>query len=264
MGRIPSVFLLFLLSACGGFNSNSVKDICETYPDMCSDLNPDGWCRAEKADIIKHRYQMSVSPTDKLRYDLLLDFEDYKKCISKASQIEHIKLKEKKSERIRGLLTAERELKRLANETRDATTPHLLYYQWSRFHSEQALQGFLQYEKNNQLEYPEMQVALATYYSKFDRPKTIRLLYHALELYKEDEEIDREIFRSLSSLFMKEEQFDWAYLWGYVAREFGVEDLNLTSIQAILHEQGKKTAPIEDKAAHYIELIEEGRFIAPL
>ncbi|WP_102797018.1 DUF2989 domain-containing protein [Bowmanella denitrificans] len=265
MGRYTPLLLIVLaLTGCDRFNQINVKDICAQHPQMCSDLNPDGWCRAEKANIIKHRFEQSHSPTDKLNYDLLLDFERYKKCIAKASQIEHIKLKEKKTERVKGLLTAERELKRLARDTRDSMSPHLLYYHWSRFHNDEALKHFLEYEKTNQLQYPEMQVALATYYIKFDRPKTIQLLYHALELYKEGDEVDPEIFRSLTSLFMKEEQLDWAYLWGYAGREFGVEDLDLTSLEALLQKQSRQLKPIREKADAYVDMIEEGRFVAPL
>ncbi|GGD64235.1 DUF2989 domain-containing protein [Lacimicrobium alkaliphilum] len=255
--------LTMLLSACDGLGSITVKDICEKHPEMCSDLNPDSWCRAEKANIIKNRYNQSRASTDRGTYEQLLNFEAYKKCIAKASQIEHIKLKERKSERVKGLLTAERELKRLAQMTRNNNSPHLLYYHWSRFQNEDALKGFLAYENTPQMEYPEMQVALATYYIKFDRIKAIQLLYRALELYGEGDDIDNEIFLSLSSLFMKEEQFDWAYLWGYVGREFGVEDLNLTSIEVILHQQSRQSGPIEDKADTIIEQLNEGRFRAP-
>lgn len=256
--------LCLVLSGCDTFTTVSVKEICEEHPQLCNDLNPDSWCRAEKSRIIKDRYEQLTSPSDLLKYDLLLGFENYKKCISKAAQIEHIKLKEKQSERVRGLMTAERELKRLARETKGVDVPHLLYYHWSRFHDEEALKAFLQYEKRGELEYPEMQVALATYYSKFDRPKTIHLLFHALELYGEDAEVDPEIFRSLSTLYMKEERFDQAYLWGYIGQEFGIKDLNLTSIESLLVQQNIATKPLVKAAQRYIEDIEDGRFIAPL
>ncbi|WP_088330690.1 DUF2989 domain-containing protein [Lacimicrobium sp. SS2-24] len=257
------LLLVLPLTACDGMGTKTVKEICEQQPQMCSDLNPDSWCRAEKALIIKNRFMQSQAPTDRRTYEQLLNFEAYKKCIAKASQIEHIKLKERKSDRVKGLLTAERELKRLARETQGVDSPHLLYYHWSRFQNEEALRGFLAYENTAQMEYPEMQVALASYYIKFDRIKAINLLYRALELYQEDETIDIEIFRSLTSLFMKEEQFDWAYLWGYVGRDFGIEDLNLTSIEVILHQQSKQAGPIEDKAENIIDQLKDGRFEAP-
>ncbi|MDF2178757.1 DUF2989 domain-containing protein [Aliiglaciecola sp. CAU 1673] len=264
MHRFMGMVVLAALTGCDSFSSVSVKDICEQQPQLCSDLNPDSWCRAEKSRIIKDRYEQLKSPSDLLNYDLLLGFENYKKCISKASDIEHIKLKEKQSERVRGLMTAERELKRLARETQGVDVPHLLYYHWSRFDDQDALKAFLQYEKRGELEYPEMQVALATYYSKFDRPKTISLLYHALELYGEDAEVDPEIFLSLSTINMKEERFEQAYIWGYVGQKFGVEDLNLTSIESILVQQNIQTKALKKTAEHYIEQIEDGRFIAPL
>lgn len=265
---MPRIFaLLFvsliLLPGCDMLFAMKVKDICDKHPQMCSDLNPDGWCRAEKAKIINLRYQKLMTPSDKLNYQLLLGFEDYQKCVTKAAQIEHIKLKEKKSGRVMGIITAQKELKRLAADTKDSMDPHLRYYHWSRFGDEQALQHFLGYMKRGRLETPELQVALATYFVKFDLDKTIKTLYHALELYREDDEIDTEIFKSLTTIYMKKGQFDRAYIWAYVARDFKVKDVDLAGIESIVSQSKTKLSTLRTQADNYIDEIEEGRFIAP-
>ena len=78
---------VLLVSGCDGFAPRTVAQMCEENPDICNDLNPDYWCRAEKADIIKHRYEYLEEMPDKAQYDLLIMFEDYKVCIDKAAQI---------------------------------------------------------------------------------------------------------------------------------------------------------------------------------
>jgi len=266
---MPRIFALVfsalvLLPGCDSFFALKVKDICDKHPQMCSDLNPDGWCRAEKANIINLRYQKLMAPSDKLNYQLLLGFEHYHKCVTKAAQIEHIKLKEKKSGRVQGIITAQKQLKSLAADTKDSMDPHLRYYHWSRFGDEQALEHFLGYMKRGRLETPELQVALATYFVKFDLDKTINTLYHALELYREDDEVNTEIFKSLTTIYMKKGQFNHAYIWAYVANDYEVTDVDLAEIESIVSQSGGKLSRLRKQANNYIDEIEEGRFIAPL
>lgn len=262
--RIASLVAgLFLLSGCDGLFEKTISDICDEYTQMCSDLNKDAWCRTEKSKIIKNRYSNFLQPSDSWKYELLLNFEDYKKCIAKASQIEHIKLKEKKSGRVVGLIAAEKALRDLARDTRDSTDPRLLYYHWSRFGTESHLEKFLEYRDAGMLETPELQIALATYYVKNDLDKTIQSLYHALELYRPDDEIDTEIFKSLTNIFIKIEDFPSAYTWGYVARKFKVEGLDLSQVEALVRQSGGQIKALESRAENYVDNIEAGVFRAP-
>lgn len=262
--KLVVLFGVLALSGCDKFFSMNIKDICEKHPQMCTDLNPDGWCRAQKANIITHRYEQLMTPSDMVKYKLLLDFEDYLKCVSKAAQIEHIKLKEKKSGRVRGIVTAQNQLKQLAEDTRNSMDPHLRYYHWSRLGDQEALEHFLGYMKRGKLETPELQIALASYFIKKDLKETIKALYHALELYQEDDEVNTDIFKSLTTIFMKQEKFSNAFIWAYIAREFDVEDVDLVQIESIISQSGKSINRLRNLADSYIDEIEEGRFVAPL
>ncbi|UAA40431.1 DUF2989 domain-containing protein [Paraneptunicella aestuarii] len=263
MRLISLIFGTLLLSGCDKFSEIGITEICEQYPQMCEDLNSDAWCRAEKSKIIKNRYNNLKQPSDGWKYELLLNFEEYKQCIAKASQIEHIKLKEKKSGRVAGLITADKELRKLARDTQESKDPRLLYYHWSRFGSEEHLKEFLAYRDSELLESPEMQIALATYYVKNDREKTIQTLYHALELYRANDEIDSEIFNSLTSIFVKLEDYPKAFIWGYIAREFKVEKLDLSQIEALVRQTGGNIGALEDTADDYVDAIKSGEFRAP-
>jgi hypothetical protein len=264
MLRILLVIVTFSLMGWEGYFEKSIANICEESPTFCNDLNADSWCRAEKSVIIRLRYQDSVEPRDKNKYDLLLGFEDYKKCIDKASKIEHIKFKEKQTGRVEGLLTAERELKRLSRLTKDSVEPHLLYYHWSRNNNEDAIKTFMQYRDTGELETPELQVALASYYTKFDLPKTIKTLHHALELHEEGDEINTTIFSSLTTIHMKLEEFDKAYIWGLVAIEHEVSDLDVVQVETVLLQRGIDTKSLQKTAEAYSKAIDKGRFIRPI
>lgn len=252
-----------ILSGCTDIFEKTVADICEEHPQMCQNLNKDGWCRVEKSRIIKTRYHHFLAPSEDYKYHLLLGYEDYKKCISKASQIEHIKLKEKKTGRVQALLHAEKELKALARDTRDSDDPSLVYFHWSRFGSEAHLEKFLSYRDSDLLETPELQVALASYYIKFDQEKTIDALFHALELYKEGDEIDPEIFKSLTNIFIKLEDFSTAYKWGYVAKEFDGKNLDLPEVETLVIRSGGNVEPLKKAAEYYITKLQDGEFTAP-
>ncbi len=254
------VFALLFLTGCEGMFEKTVKDICEEEPQLCSDLNPDGWCRAEKAVIINKRYQHLQPYTEKDLYILLVGFENYKKCVSKAAQIEHIKLREKETGRMRGLLTANRELKRLAIETKDSKDPYLLYYHWSRFGNQKALDTLLSYEGTKKLDEPDLQIALASYYVKFDLDSALFKLLHALELYKQDAEIDKEVFRSISTIYLKQDNLSMAYLWGAVGEDFEVTDLNLSQLEIQLIKQGIDVATLKKRADWVAEQIQQGTF----
>lgn len=259
------VSAVLLLSGCGDifFGEKTISQICRDYPQMCNDLNSDAHCRQEKAEIIRARYANLQQPSDQLKYKLLILFEDYKVCISKAAQIEHIKQKEKKTDRMKGVITARRQLAQLARDTEESKDPYLLHYHWSRFGREESLVEFLGLEATGALEKPELQVKLAEYYVKKDLDRTVNLLYRALELYESGDTVDPEIFYSLSTIFLKQERFPRAYVWAYIAKRYDVTDLDLAQIEALVRQVGKKPGKLEDIADDYISDIRSGKFVAP-
>lgn len=262
--RIFALFpLIVMLSACDELFSLSAEDICEEQPQFCTDLNPDGWCLEEKSRIVHHRYKYLKAPAEILDYRLLLDFEDYKTCISKAAQIVHIKQSEKQANRMQAVVVAEKELKRLVRKTRHSSEPHLLLYHWSRFGKEESLQKFLSLRDKGQLNSPGLQIGLASYYVKFDLEKAVSSLYRALELYTEKDEVDSEIFTSLSTIYMKLEDFKHAYVWGKVAEEFSKKSINLALIKPLLS-ASDKIKNLDKVAEDYVDAIEERRFKTPL
>ncbi|SFD01313.1 DUF2989 domain-containing protein [Pseudoalteromonas denitrificans] len=241
----------------------SVREVCEQNNNMCSDLNVDGHCNAIRSEVIVKRFIEKQDPSDDNKYKLLLDFEEYSKCIHLASQIEHIKLKDKKSSRIKGYMTSLREIKRLNTETKNVTHPGLLYYHWTHNRDEQALEQFLALETSDSMKNSEMQFLLATYYIKFDLEKTLDLLYRALELNPEDSQPNVDIYKTLVNIFYKQKKYKHAYIWALIARESGVNNIEIIPLAQMLKSQGKSLDNLEALANKTQEEVESGKFFSP-
>ncbi|MER2494006.1 DUF2989 domain-containing protein [Catenovulum sediminis] len=249
------------VSACD--SGLSLNEVCQSTPQICEDLNTDAWCKQERKDVILGRYAEMQNPTDDVRYKLIMDFEAYSTCVEKASFIEHIKLKDKQTGRVRGFVTSVKELERLSNQTKDSNHPHLLYWHWSRNGDEQAMSRFLALRDSGILQTPELQFKLATYYVKFNRDLTIDTLYHALTLYDGEKPVNPEILKTLSTLYLKDEKYKHAYVWGKLAKEFGVTDIDLAPLRAVLKNQSISIAQLNDIADDYGSAIENGEFTPP-
>lgn len=255
-----ALIFLVLLSGCDVFTSRTVAQMCEEHPEICNDLNSDAWCRAEKADIIKYRFEYLEEMPEIALYDLLIMFESYKVCIDKAAQIRHIKLREKEAGRMKGALTAQRELQRLSRATRDSNNPYLSYYQWSRHGHEDALKRFLAHQRAGRLDTPALQVGLATYYAKIDNGRAINALYTALSMYTDDDIVDPEIFISLYTLHQDREETERAVLWGYVGTEYEDIEVDVAQLTAIASEAGLNIDDIQQEARRLHNRIETGDF----
>jgi hypothetical protein len=256
-----AVMATILLTGCD--EGLTLRQICQEKPGLCSDLSADGHCNNERMGMIFERYAEAKLPSDKNRYKLLVEAEKYSDCMALASQIEHIKLKEKKTRRVDGYLTSVQEIKRLSDQTKSSDYPPLLYYHWSRNGSASALEKFLALEGTKALNTPELTYGLATYYIKRDLPKTVKLLYKTLKLHKQDQPVNIEIYKSLSSIHYKLEKHSAAYLWAKVARLAGAEDVNLEELKIELSNQGKGTNSLDELADKTYDSILDGNFVEP-
>lgn len=241
----------------------TLRQICQEKPKLCTDLTNDGHCKSQRMETIFKRYYEAKLPTDKNRYALLMDLEKYSKCMGLASQIEHIKLKEKKTERVDGYIGTVNDIKRISDLTVTSDYAPLLYYHWSRNGSQRHLKKFLALEGTKEINTPELTYGLATYYIKRDLPKTVSLLYQALELTKQGETVNPEIFASLSSIHFKLDKFSSAYLWAKVSKLSGAENVNLEELKFYIGNQGKSTSGLDRLAQDTYDSILDGDFKRP-
>lgn len=242
-----SLAICFSLASCS--KGKSIAEICKDRPEICAEFTGGGHCNEERSDLIYKRYSEFRLPSDRNRYKLLVSLEDYTDCIALASQIEHIKLKEKKTERMIGYLAAIEETKRVSNLTRASDDPYLLFYHWSRNANKKALEKFLTLEGTKVLRSATLQYFLATYYSKKDTEKTINLLKYSLELRQsENDELHTEILHTLSSLHYQKDDLGTAYLWAKIADLAGSESVKLKELELKVHYQRLNRDQLDDRA----------------
>ncbi len=209
-----------VLTGCGDLFEPTISEICESHSEICSDLNLDARCRAERAEIIRLRYYNADSKDDAYKYPLLLSFEEYLSCVEVVQHIEHVKRKDNEASRLKGVMTAQREIKRLNRETKDSLDPYLSFYHWTRHNDNDAFHRFERYVASNRVSDPKLLVAMASVLIKTDQKRTIKTLYRALSLYTDSENIDVGIFHSLASMGMDMDNYRLAYVWYGVAEEY--------------------------------------------
>lgn len=205
------IFSLLLLSSCD--NSKSLTALCKENTQICQEFGQDNWCKKERNSVSLARIDLKATNKDEHKYKVLVAYEDYVQCMGLASQIQHIKLKEKTTMRKNNLFKAEEKLASLSDQTVNSSHPHLLYYHWSRHLNKDSLGQFLKLEGSAALENSLSQFQLATYYAKKNKNKTLRLLFRALELHQPNEELIPEVFQTLATIFTNQDKPKQAYIW---------------------------------------------------
>ena len=222
---LASISALALFACDKGPN---LAQVCETHPLVCQEFKEDNWCKRERTQTIFAGANLQDALNDQNKYNLLIAYESYADCVSFASKIEHIKLKEKKTVRINNYIKAKEKIEQLAQETITSEHPQLLYFHWSRYLNEASLERFLKLEGTPELETPDSHLNLATYYAKRDPNKTLALLFHALELYQPGDVINSEIFKSLTTIFTDKKEYKQAYIWLKILRLYAPDDTEIT------------------------------------
>lgn len=266
------LFILSLLLIMSCDNKPSFTELCQDNKEICLEFGEDSWCKTERNAISLAKITLVSNPpsaTEKdknpQKYRLLVSYEDYIDCMSLASQIQHIKLKEKTVRRTNNLLMAKAKLSELAEETADSTHPHLLYYHWTRRSDEQALAKFLQLEGSDLLENSTAQYHLATYYVKRDINKTLALLFHSLELHQPGSTLEAEVLQTLATIFTNKEKYKQAYIWLKAYQLVNDEKNNDLVGKLSLYQQNHKldSGFLDKVAINTLKNIRLGKFTSP-
>lgn len=246
-------------------NRPNFAQLCSEHPDICNEFKEDTWCKRERIGVGMSNYAFINKESELNQYHRLIAYEKYAKCMDFASQIQHIKLKHKQSIRIENGMLARKRIAEITEKTQNAEHPYLLYFHWSRYVDKAALEKFLKLEGSSLLETPRGQFYLATYYIKRDLDKTLGLLFHALELYKEGDEIESEIFKSISSIFAEKENAKLTYVWLKVAQLNSPEDETIRpeTLQSYIDGYGLNAVLLDQVAQATIDKIYLGKFKTP-
>jgi len=263
MKQLLLLCTLFLLSSCD--SGKSLADLCKENPQICHEFGEDSWCKRERVDIALARIALKTQKQDLQKYHLLVAYEGYVSCMSLASQIQHIKLKEKTTLRKNNLLKAKTQLAELSDQTLTSKHPHLLYYHWSREFNKKSLQQFIQLEGSSELENAISQYHLASYYSKKNISKTLALLFHALELHQPKEKLIPEVLQTLATIFTNKDKPKQAYIWLKIYQL--VVNNNSNQVEFTLQQLAKSHSLnvdfLDEVAKSTLDKIEQGEFKAP-
>ena len=259
------IYLLICLFTLGCDNNASFAQICENYQQACQEFQQDTWCKKERVQLVFAHVAFANRQGDKEKFNTLMAYEDYEKCVTNVAGIDHIKFKEKKTKRIENMLKARHKIELLSNETVDSNYPSLLYYHWTHHLNKQSLATFLALEGDPIMDNPTSQYELATYYAKRDINKTISLLYRALELYQVGETINVEIFKSLTSIYAKMGDSKQAYIWLKVLTLAAPKDkqINHTNLQRYQDNSNLDQRFLDKVARALLENIKKAKFVAP-
>ena len=148
--------------------------------------------------------------------------------------------------------------------TRNSRDPYLLLWHWTNNTSPEARASFLAQEGTPSLEEPELQLALGGIYAKSEPEKAIRLMHHALSLYREGDKVNSRILTALSTLYMGQKRFDQAYLWGKVSESFQESPEVSATRLGIYHAIGKEEQEtLDDQAATIVDALRQGSYRTP-
>jgi len=261
--RFSVICIVFILSGCD--QAPKFASLCEEHPNICQEFVEDSWCKRERISVGFSNVNHLKESIDINKFHQLISYEKYAKCMSHASLIEHIKFKEKKTIRVNNVAKAKKKIKEISELTKDSRHPNLMYYHWTRYLDENALNRFLALENTKTLETPELQFNLATYYVKIDQNKTLKLLYRALELTDKDEAINTEIFKSISTIFADKKKQKQAYIWSKILLTHEPED-ETVSVESLTKYAKSFELNIEflDRVAQStLNKIHDGEFKAP-
>lgn len=260
--------LLTTLS-CTPSNKDSLSDICASEPQLCADLHQIGDCRYKRTTLIRARYYDKITPNEAHTRALLTELDDYESCLELTLFLEFTRHKERKNLRLENYLTAQKLMEEKLKESKGTQDPHLAYYLWTRHQDLDAKAVFLNAANQKELTDIRLLTKLATTYSKEDPQRALDLFYKALRESKSVDDLPKNIFSLIMTIFYQNKAFEQAYIWALIAKEENTEkefpvNLDLILQNGLIH--GKKVIVNEDDLQEQAELyhkqLTEGVFSA--
>ncbi|WP_299693461.1 DUF2989 domain-containing protein [uncultured Vibrio sp.] len=248
------------LTGCLEGNKNT-DELCQSNPALqCEQLNlNDGQCRIARTDLIWHRFEVQKQPTEHNKIKEFQLVAAYTKCLELAAQIETIDQSRLQERRFTALMHSIEESDKIISELSQSDAPETLYFLWSQTGDTHARRRFLQLEGKEILNTPEMQYALATFYTTRDHAKTLKLLNNALTL-SNGSDINTEIFKSMASINHSLGHMEKAYLWAMVANEFKVPIASEAELSVMYRFEKPVYKQLNQDADNIIKAIKNGQY----
>jgi len=232
-------------------DERSINGICENHSQICTDIETKGWCKNERALLIRNRLQQIKAPNDQENhYRSLINWKKFSYCIEAASNIKRRNIDDRDPTKAASFINSVREIEKLEQQTINSQLPQLLYYHWVQSGNDIKIDTLLKLDQNNKLDTTELQLMMSSYYSKINGKKAAKAQYNALELLTQQDldSIDHTIFASLSTHHYQTKNLELSYIWAQVAVRFGLKANLYSSLTSELSRKGVQLTVLDQKA----------------
>ncbi|MDP2560305.1 DUF2989 domain-containing protein [Psychrobium sp. 1_MG-2023] len=256
---------VLILSGCD-FGGETIYAICEDKPQICNDIKTEGWCKNERALVIRNRAkEVEGSVSDRHLYQSLKDWKSFSQCIEIAANIKRRQIKDRTAVKPATFLKTLEEIEKIERQTSDSNLPQFLYYHWAETGDKSKIKRLISLDRRNKLRTTELQLMIASYYTKHDKKKAIKAQYKALKYLTEDdlETLDPSLFASLATHFYQTEKYELAYIWTQISALAGLSPNEYTSLKRKLSDLTIDTDKLNEIAEHTYESIYDLDFVAP-
>lgn len=222
---IPLILTLF---SCKPFSKDSLSSICESDPELCTDIHKLSDCRYQRTFLIRARYYNKIEPNAKHTRVLFERISNYKACLEMTLSMEFTRNLERKTVRIENYQQIQKLLNEELNKIKGTQDPALAYYLWTNHQDLRAKKVFLKAAFNDQLQSVDLISKLAIYYNKYDQQRALMLFYKALSQSHNISDISADIYINIMTIYYQNQNFEQAYIWALIAQEQSQdEDLSI-------------------------------------
>ncbi|PMH40591.1 hypothetical protein BCU68_16155 [Vibrio sp. 10N.286.49.B3] len=260
--KLPSIIVFLSLSLTGCLEGNrTTNQLCENNAELqCDRLNiNDGQCRHDRTELIWHRYEELKTPSDANKIQEYHLTSKYRQCLELAAQITLIDQAELKKQRVSALMHSINALDRIKKELEPSTEPETLYFLWTQTGDKQAQRRFLQLENTPELNTAELQYALATYYTKRDPEKSVKLLMNSIAL-DQKMPVNTQALKALASTNHSLKRYQDAYLWTMIGQYFDVSIASKKHLALLFPFKQEEFERLDKLAASLAVSIKKGTF----
>lgn len=247
-----------LLSCDNAVNSTV---ICKNNPEICFDLHQDNWCKVEKTALINSRLTLkqNKTPSNKNVYLLLLDLENYNKCIELSAGVEHIFHPERTNDRARAFGLSAQSLAELQTNTKDSNNIYLAYYHWTRFNDPAAQTKVLRAQRLNLIDDIDMLAQIASYFQKFN-PTQAKEIYLDVLNRSDKDNFNPEWLLGLANVYQKMNDFELTYLLSRAYILLTKNQVSEKSMSALINRDTELQLFLDEQAQELADALGSGHY----
>jgi len=262
---LSALFITPLLSGCLS-DERTIYAICDDNPQICNDVETKGWCKTERALVIRHREREILAPNDHENlFSGLNEWQEFSQCIEIAANIKRRQVKDRDAIKESTFLVTLQEIARIEKETRHSELPEFLYYHWAQDGDQRKIDKLIALDARGKLNTTKRQLMMASFYGKTNKNKAVSTQYKALSLLSSPDldKLPPSLFASLATHFYQNKNYKLSFVWAQVAVKSGMKANKFNSLQQKLETQQADINKLNALAVATYDSIQALNFIEP-